>query len=313
MNETEARVVTKPQLVAELAELAGISKVKAGRLLDGLAYIACREARKGFVIPGVCKLDVVHRKERLCRNPRTGQMYRIGERDAVRIRPVKKARDLIAPAVDGLVRLVETPPPVPQEASPAPAASADVPAPEAAPTPAAPIAAPLEASAPSPTEAPAPSPAATSASAPAEPEVSFSCKGCGVEILAPASSAGQAATCPACGYALVVPMPAPVVTVPAAAPVAPVPAKSAAQAPAAQPAWGRAFILFSCPECKQDIEAPGSLAGQKGECPSCGVSLTVPRESRKGVARAPAPAEVASAQKTDMKGLMSQTIRIELS
>ena len=282
----ESKPVTKVQLAAELAELTGISKAKAFKMLDGLAYICYREATRGFVIPGVCKVDVVHRKERTCRNPRTGQMYRIGERDVVRIRPVKKAKDLITPAPDGLLTAIETP----QPAEPSPEEA--VTQPPAAATP-----------------APAPAPAPV----PAEPEVAFACKGCGVEILAPVSSAGQSATCPACGQLLTIPLAS---STPVASPAVPAATRHEPAAPSASGATpahvSENVILFSCPECKQDIEAPGSSAGSRGECPSCGAELTVPRQSMKGVARAALPGVIAATRKSDIKSLMSQTIRIDL-
>lgn len=265
-ESVEDRPMTKLHLVAELSELAGVSKVKAAKVIDALAYVTYREAHKGLVLPGICKVEVAHRKERTCRNPRTGQLYRIAERDVVRIRPVKKAKDLITPPVEGLVTPIDAP------AAVVPAAAAP-----------------------------------QVAAATAEPEIAFACRGCGAEILAPGASAGQSASCPACGQLLTVPAPAgaPVAVHTAAATLR-------SEAPPGTAVSPEPFVLFSCPECRQDIEAPRSAAGSRGECPSCGAALTVPRLSAKGIARAPLPAAIAAARKTDMKSLMSQTIRIEL-
>ena len=62
-------VYTKANLVKELALAAQISKRRAEAVLETLTQIAYREAPNGFVVPGICRLDVVERKARLVRNP----------------------------------------------------------------------------------------------------------------------------------------------------------------------------------------------------------------------------------------------------
>jgi DNA-directed RNA polymerase subunit M/transcription elongation factor TFIIS len=36
-------------------------------------------------------------------------------------------------------------------------------------------------------------------------------------------------------------------------------------------------IQFKCPHCQAGLETRDDLAGQKGSCPKCGKSITVPK------------------------------------
>ena len=157
----------KSDLVAELAQVADIPKSKAESVLGQLAQIACREARNGFTLPGICKLDVVQRKARKARIPSTGQRILIGEHDALRARPLKKAAHAVAPRMPGLVQFIEDEPAA-GAAPGAPEVEKTVPATEGQPF---------------------------------NPEglVSFRCGACGQEIEAPFDMAGTASECPACG------------------------------------------------------------------------------------------------------------------
>ncbi len=163
----------KSDLVAELAQVADIPKSKAEAVLGQLAQIACREARNGFTLPGICKLDVVQRKARKARIPSTGQRILIGEHDALRARPLKKAAHAVAPRMPGLVQFIEDEPAA-GAAPGAPEVEKTVPATEGQPF---------------------------------NPEglVSFRCGACGQEIEAPFDMAGTASECPACGGKIEVP------------------------------------------------------------------------------------------------------------
>ncbi len=186
---------TKAVLVKELAQAAAISHRRVEVVLETLAQIAYREARDGFAVPGICRLDVVHRQARLVRNPQTNQLLQIAEHDALRVRPVKRARDAIAPTPrarpPAVAELLPAPPAAPL--SPAPAAPLPVP-------PAAPLCA---------TPAPAAPPPAAPLPAGDAPEdglfVSFRCKDCGQEMEAPLEMIGAANECPSCGETLIVP------------------------------------------------------------------------------------------------------------
>lgn len=102
--------MTKQQLVAELATSAGLSKAAVTNLLDELSSISYREAKNGFIIPGICKLKVVRKKPSKHRNPATGKMMLIGERDLLKIVPLKKAKTAITPNVDVEVKILEDTP-----------------------------------------------------------------------------------------------------------------------------------------------------------------------------------------------------------
>lgn len=218
-----AATYTKKDLIDELAKNTGDAKKRITKVLEEFAKIAYREARteNGFVIPGICKIDLTVRKERRARNPRTGEILLIGEHKVIRIRPLKRAKTLIAPVPADLIKIL------PPEAIPAPA-----PAPAAPAAPAAPEAAPAPAAVPAAEPAPAPAsedplagltlpggipaaipvaePAADQAPAeepPAEEEhfISFLCKSCGQEIEAPFDMAGSQDECPTCGAPIEVP------------------------------------------------------------------------------------------------------------
>jgi DNA-directed RNA polymerase subunit RPC12/RpoP len=42
-------------------------------------------------------------------------------------------------------------------------------------------------------------------------------------------------------------------------------------------------IIFDCPNCQQELAVDSSGAGTEIECPSCGETITIPRESTKSV------------------------------
>ncbi len=191
----------KADLVTELAKSVGLSKRKTDLLLNLLAQIAYREARTGFTVPGICRLDVVHRNARRARIPRTGEQIIIGAHDSLRVRPLRKAKHAVTPMMPGLVQLVPaevaTESPAAEEApSNQPLEQEKVPAP--APESVAPDAAAPQQTQPT---------LATLDALPANNEglVSFRCVSCGQEIEAPFDMAGTASECPTCGSTIEVP------------------------------------------------------------------------------------------------------------
>jgi nucleoid DNA-binding protein/DNA-directed RNA polymerase subunit RPC12/RpoP len=162
----------KADLIAELASAADIPRTKAEIVVNQLAQIAYREARAGFTIPGICKLDVVRRKARHARLPRTGQRILIDEHDALRARPLQKAKHAVAPMMPGMVKFVDD---APESAD---AARSGTQPPQAA-----------------------------TDNQPFNPEglVSFRCGACGQEIEAPFDMAGAESECPACSGKIEVP------------------------------------------------------------------------------------------------------------
>ena len=67
--------MTKTQLVAAIAEAAGLDKTAAGRTLDALTEIVTREVAAGgaVTLPGLGKFACRDRPEREVRNPATGE------------------------------------------------------------------------------------------------------------------------------------------------------------------------------------------------------------------------------------------------
>lgn len=193
-----ADLYSKNKLIAELSRAAGISRRRTAALLETLALIAYREAPNTFNVPGICRLDVVHRQARRARNPSTGETLLIAAHDALRIRPLRRAKQAVAPTPANLVQVL--PAGLPTAAAAAPATAA--PAAPAAATPAAP--APTAPSAPAAPAGRAPA-AAAPAPTPADKFVSFRCRGCSQEIEAPLDMAGTSSECPSCGNTIKVP------------------------------------------------------------------------------------------------------------
>ncbi|MDA0323835.1 MAG: HU family DNA-binding protein [Verrucomicrobia bacterium] len=108
--------ITRKNLARELAARTGKTADEAKRFLEELANIAYDEANseKGFTIPGLCKIQVVFRKARRGRNPRTGEPILIGARKALKVSAVQKAKDTVTPRPKGLVTSLKiTPIPIP--------------------------------------------------------------------------------------------------------------------------------------------------------------------------------------------------------
>ncbi len=90
-----AKVMTKAQLVAKIAEKASITKKATVEILDFIAEIAYKEAKNTFTLPGLGKLVLVQRKARIGRNPATGETINIKAKKVVKFRVAKAAKDAI--------------------------------------------------------------------------------------------------------------------------------------------------------------------------------------------------------------------------
>ena len=312
------RAYTKSRLFKELAYKVGVKKALSRKILDALAEIIYREAENGgFVLPGICKFDVVERKARRLRNPRTGEVLVLPAHKALRATLSNIAKRKVAPR-PRTITLEEYEQSLKQMASGAVAAT------EAAP-------APVPASAP-----------ATSA----EGAVSFRCPGCGQEIEAPAEAIGMEAECPMCGRIVVVPKtsepgtmygPAAhdgtkasgeVVTAEEAEEMEPEALKNrtiridttlfgfddedsgAPKAENAPPAADEKMISFFCKKCHQEIEATADMSGSQGECPNCGASFVVPYFSDPGSIHDDSAAKLREQQK--IQAQKHSTMRINL-
>ena len=87
--------LTKSQVQAALAEKLGVSKKQLSQFFDELAKLAYKEAKNAFVLPGLGKLVLVQRAERMGRNPATGLPLLIKAKKVVRFRVAKAAKDAI--------------------------------------------------------------------------------------------------------------------------------------------------------------------------------------------------------------------------
>jgi DNA-binding protein HU-beta len=86
---------SKSEIVAELAETAGVDKKQAAAMLESLVGMAIREASAGFVIPGLGKLVKVERAARTGRNPATGETLQIPAKTVLKFKIAKAAKDAI--------------------------------------------------------------------------------------------------------------------------------------------------------------------------------------------------------------------------
>lgn len=92
-----SKPMTKSQLSTHIAEKAGITKKAATEILDELAAVAYKEAKKNkqFTIPGIGKLVLDRRKARMGRNPATGESIKIAAKKVVKFRVAKACKDSV--------------------------------------------------------------------------------------------------------------------------------------------------------------------------------------------------------------------------
>ncbi len=91
--------VTKTEIIAKIADDAGINKVQAKAALESLVAQVYKGAKStdGITIPGIGKLIKVHRKARTARNPATGETIKIKAGKVLKFRIAKAAKDAVLP------------------------------------------------------------------------------------------------------------------------------------------------------------------------------------------------------------------------
>lgn len=303
----------KTTLVRELAFNTGISQKKARSVMDALCQIVYREScDQGITIPGICRLDVIRRKARKMKNPQTGESILIAEHDSLRVRVLKKARNIVTPPPENMVTVLDTPeqPRVLDDFSKAVSFCCKKCGQE--------IEAPLSAAG-----------------------MAAECPACGATVTIPAESEPGtlhgppvAAQPPPIPVGQQQPTSAPGMQTPIASSNvqktgAPPPApgiqnKSQTiridlaalgfdkEANAAQkPLPRKRMLSFFCKNCGQEIEAPADMAGSATECPSCGVSFEVPFFSDPGTLHG-SDLEHKQMDAATLKNLKNRTIRIEV-
>ena len=87
--------MTKTQTIAAMAEKTGLSKAQVSDFLEQFAALAVIEAKDGFVLPGLGKLVLVNRKERMGRNPATGEQILIPAKTVVKFRVAKACKEAV--------------------------------------------------------------------------------------------------------------------------------------------------------------------------------------------------------------------------
>ena len=92
-------MMTNFQIVAYLAEKAGIPKKTAAAVLAELVTLATKEAKSSgqFVVPGLGKAVKANRKARTGRNPQTGEAIKIPAKTVVKFRLAKAFKDAVVP------------------------------------------------------------------------------------------------------------------------------------------------------------------------------------------------------------------------
>ena len=90
-----AKMMTKTQVAGHIATKFEISKKQSTQILEELATLAAKQAKNGFVSPGVGKLVVVNRKARIGRNPQTGDEITISARRVLTFKPSQVLKNIL--------------------------------------------------------------------------------------------------------------------------------------------------------------------------------------------------------------------------
>jgi DNA-binding protein HU-beta len=90
-----AKMMTKTQIAGHIANKFELSKKQSTEILMELAALAAKQAKNGFVFPGVGKLVIVNRKARMGRNPQTGEAIKINAKRVLKFRIAKAMKDSV--------------------------------------------------------------------------------------------------------------------------------------------------------------------------------------------------------------------------
>jgi DNA-binding protein HU-beta len=95
-----AKAATKADIIAKIADDAGITKVQAKAALESLVTQVYKGAKSkdGFTIPGLGKLIKHRRKARKGHNPATGEQIKIPAKTLLKFRVGKAATDAVVGA-----------------------------------------------------------------------------------------------------------------------------------------------------------------------------------------------------------------------
>lgn len=86
---------TKSDIIAALADAAGITKAQAKLALEALPAMVLAGAKEGFTFPGLGKFLIGKRAARTARNPRTGETLKVKAAKVLKFKVAKAAKDAI--------------------------------------------------------------------------------------------------------------------------------------------------------------------------------------------------------------------------
>jgi DNA-binding protein HU-beta len=89
--------MTKSEMLNALAEKLGKTRKEVAEIMDVIVAMAQEETKKSgeFTIPGLGKLVKKDRKERMGRNPATGETIKIPAKTVLKFRVAKAAKEAI--------------------------------------------------------------------------------------------------------------------------------------------------------------------------------------------------------------------------
>ena len=95
----EARRMGKSELFSHFAERFNMKRTEARDFFDELTALSEKELKRSgeFMLPGMVKLVVQNRKERMGRNPATGEAIQIPAKTVVKARIAKQLKDAVLP------------------------------------------------------------------------------------------------------------------------------------------------------------------------------------------------------------------------
>jgi DNA-binding protein HU-beta len=87
----------KAELITQVAEEAGITKVDAKKALESILSKFTKTLRKEgrFIFSGLGTFEVVQRTKRMARNPQTNEPVTVKAHRTVKFRPAKALKDLV--------------------------------------------------------------------------------------------------------------------------------------------------------------------------------------------------------------------------
>jgi DNA-binding protein HU-beta len=92
-----AKAMSKTAIIAHFADKFELKKKVVASMFEELASLSYKEAKNTFTLPGIGKLVLVHRKERLGRNPKTGETINIPAKTVVKFRVAKACKEAVLP------------------------------------------------------------------------------------------------------------------------------------------------------------------------------------------------------------------------